>query len=144
MTNTKTINQKKFSYLNMYIQNPGCTTITAIGVKLIQRFPNWTYFLVKWTPPFKPLEKVPLPLPPAKIWALSTNSLASVIIHGKKYIFQNAKLYKWCILQTRFNSFIYLKSEIKLLQKSYRRSCTTNPAPRYNKDDLLLKRLLFP
>lgn len=36
-----------------------------------------TYSLVKCTPPFRPLSNTPLPLPPARIWAFSTISLAS-------------------------------------------------------------------
>lgn len=36
-----------------------------------------TYSLVKCTPPLRPLSNTPLPLPPARIWALSTISLAS-------------------------------------------------------------------
>lgn len=32
------------------------------------------YFFVKCTPPLKPVSNVPLPLPPARIWALMTYS----------------------------------------------------------------------
>ena len=37
-----------------------------------------TYFSVKCTPPLNPLENIPFPLPPARIWAFKTISLASV------------------------------------------------------------------
>lgn len=36
------------------------------------------YSLVNFTPPLRPDENVPLPRPPAKIWALITSSLAIV------------------------------------------------------------------
>lgn len=38
--------------------------------------PYMTYSLVRWTPPLNPLSKCPLPRPPAKICALTTNSAA--------------------------------------------------------------------
>lgn len=37
-----------------------------------------SYSLVRWTPPFNPLLKVPFPLPPARICAFRTISFASV------------------------------------------------------------------
>ena len=38
---------------------------------------NTTYFLVRCTPPLRPLENVPFPLPPARIWAFITISPTS-------------------------------------------------------------------
>lgn len=44
---------------------------------------NLSYSFVNLTPPFNPLSKVPFPRPPARIWALMTNSLAMVFTREK-------------------------------------------------------------
>lgn len=65
------------------VNNPNAFPTATLNVKSAL---GRTYSLVKCTPPFRPLSNTPLPLPPARICAFSTISLASGRKRQKKKV----------------------------------------------------------
>ena len=74
--------------------------VHIIRVYKIYGFTALTYSCVTLTPPSSPLEKTPLPLPPARIWAFTTTSFTPAVrqqinFNHTPQMHAQQKLYCW-------------------------------------------------